>query len=113
MTWEFKQPESRARTRYSITIFECTAQDAPTRKTSDVRECATITFMASEKNAMPREGPDGTTYRVVRFDVRMTLLSMGAITFTVFENGRLAAQKDVRISNASFFAPVSVLNKKS
>jgi hypothetical protein len=98
LTWEFKQPESRARKHYNITIFECTTQDAPPRKTSDVRECATITFTASGNTTSSQEGLEGRNYRVVRFDVRMTLLGMGKVDFALYVNGRLAAQKDVKVT---------------
>lgn len=97
MTWEFKQPESRARKNYTITIFECAAQVAPTRKTSEVRECATITFTASGNNSSSRDGTEGQRVRVVRFDVRMTLLGMGKVDFATYVNGRLAGQRDVRV----------------
>jgi hypothetical protein len=99
MAWEFKQPEqeNRARKNYSITIYQCATQDAPTRRTKDVRECVTITFPASRQNTNVHEGPDGQLFRVVRFDVKMTLLGMGKVHFATYVNGELAGQKDVRV----------------
>jgi hypothetical protein len=100
MTWEFEQLDSERRTDYTIRVFECEASVAPPRKTSEVRECAIITFTASGNNLMFRESEGGQRFRIVRFDVRMTLQGMGKVNFTLWVNGNLAAKRDVHISVA-------------
>lgn len=98
MTWEFKQPESRTSKDYTVTIFECTANEAPTRKTNEVRECAAITFTAAGYDMVHQGGNEGQhQFRIVRFDVKMSLCGMGKVDFALYVNGRLAASRDVRV----------------
>ncbi|KAF2026845.1 hypothetical protein EK21DRAFT_92091 [Setomelanomma holmii] len=97
MTWEFEQPDNRSRRNYTIKLYQCAVPDAPPRLTDDVRECAIITFTASENNTMVREGAGGQNFRVVRFDVRMTLRGMGKVDFETYVNGKLAGKRDVRV----------------
>jgi hypothetical protein len=97
MTWEFEQLDSLTRTDYAIRIFECETSDAPPRKTIDVRELATITFTASGNSFIFRDSAEGQRFRIVRFDVRMTLQGMGKVDFALWVNGSLAAKRDVHI----------------
>jgi hypothetical protein len=98
MSWEFKQADNRTHKNFTVTIYECTADAAPTRKTSDVREITNITFAASGHNSIVHQGPDGRSFKIVRFTLRMTLLGMGKVHFATYVNGELAGQKDVRVN---------------
>lgn len=98
MSWEFKQADSHARKDYTVTIFECTTDEAPTRKTNDVRECVAITFTAAGHDMVYHDGNEGQQqFWVVRFDVKMRLCGMGKVDFALYVNGRLAASRDVRV----------------
>jgi hypothetical protein len=98
--WAFEQPESRACANYQITIYECEAEIAPNRKTVDVHKCATITFSARSGSSI-REGAEGQRYRVVRFDVKMSMLGMGKLDFATYVDGRLASRMDVKVKLGS------------
>jgi hypothetical protein len=96
MSWKFEQPEN-ARGNCTITIYECETPDAPSRKTDKVRECASITFNGRTDSTEFREGADGQRFIIIQFDVRMTLLGLKGLEFATSINGRVAAQRHIRV----------------
>ncbi|KAF2827193.1 hypothetical protein CC86DRAFT_381251 [Ophiobolus disseminans] len=94
MSWMIEQPESTNES-YSIIMYECDSRVAPTHKTSDVRECNTITFTATDKDTIFRNDHHGQRLRVSHFGVRMALLGMGRVDFATYINGRLQAKTSV------------------
>jgi hypothetical protein len=117
MSWEFKQPEIHTRKDYTVTIFECTSDEAPTQKTNEVRECAVITFTAAGHNMVFQDGNEGQQqFRVVRFDVKMSLCGMGKVDFALYVNGRLAASRDrkqrIILPHQSLFTSLPMLEER-
>ncbi|KAF1843607.1 uncharacterized protein K460DRAFT_396871 [Cucurbitaria berberidis CBS 394.84] len=97
LSWELTQPENLPRSSFTIKIFESEANTAPTRKTNEVHECATITFPVRWNSLEVRDGGEGQRYKYVHFDVKMTILGLGKLDFATYVDGRRVAQKDVKV----------------
>lgn len=97
MSWEKFHPESRPCTSFTIKMYECEAEDAPTRLTAEVRQCETIIIPFSWSNLLVQDGADGKRFRRVQFDLKMSMLGMGKLDFATYVDGNMVARKNVSV----------------
>ncbi|KAF1938603.1 hypothetical protein EJ02DRAFT_514404 [Clathrospora elynae] len=97
LSWELTQPEHSPRSCFTIKIFESEAEVAPSRRTKDVLECASITFPVKWNSLKVRDGGEGRLHKYVQFDVKMTLLGLGKLDFATYVDDQLVGQKDIRV----------------
>ncbi|KAF2467960.1 uncharacterized protein BDR25DRAFT_266432 [Lindgomyces ingoldianus] len=97
LSWQKFQPDSRPCTSLSVKIFECEANNAPNRMTSEVQECETIIFPINWASLAVSEGANGQRFRRVQFDLKMTMLGLGKLDFETFVDGKMVARQNVRV----------------